>query len=536
MPDKKKLGSYYTPEFLSRFIFDHIQVRLTNLKYLRLLEPSVGDGSFIKSFNLTKFPDSVSSFKFDIVEKIEKELAKAKIQSETNSQHNCKFNFKRKDFLDIPLHTDLRYDLVLGNPPYIKKSYLSKTQIIKCQKIYEVAGLKKRAIKNIWTSFLVGSCQIVADTGILAFVLPAELLQVNFSKEIRQYLIANFSRLEIFTFENLLFECKGQDTILLFAYKQHPVSGEFFTHINDLTQLASNQFSLLQNNALQITETKWTHHLILEDDLIFLHNIRKYIKTLDHYCDAKPGIVTAANDFFIVTKEIEKKYRLTKFLRPIIQNSSYVNGRVEFGLSEYKQLVIRGKPAKILCLTDKEVTRLPLKVQEYILQGVKQGLPGGYKCSKREHWFVVPNISTIPSGFFFRRVHQYPKLLKNSAKVLVTDSAYKFDMVPQFNINSLIFSFYNSLTLAFCELNGRYYGGRVLELTPSEFKDLPIPYMPIKNELFAQFQIDFDKKASIGDLLHTHDQQILCKSLNIAQEDIERIQEIRRKLLIKRFR
>lgn len=40
-------------------------------------------------------------------------------------------------------------------------------------------------------------------------------------------------------------------------------------------------------------------------------------------------------------------------------------------------------------------------------------------------------------------------------------------MKEEFEINSFIYLFYNSLTLIFAELEGRYYGG-VLELIPSE--------------------------------------------------------------------
>jgi adenine-specific DNA-methyltransferase len=49
-------------------------------------------------------------------------------------------------------------------------------------------------------------------------------------------------------------------------------------------------------------------------------------------------------------------------------------------------------------------------------------------------------------------------------------------MKEDYDLNSLIFSFYNTLTLLMSEIEGRYYGGGVLELIPSEFKKLPIPY------------------------------------------------------------
>ena len=47
----------------------------------------------------------------------------------------------------------------------------------------------------------------------------------------------NILRIEIFTFNDLMFECKGQDTIVLFAYKKSEQKGEFFTNISSKKQV-----------------------------------------------------------------------------------------------------------------------------------------------------------------------------------------------------------------------------------------------------------------------------------------------------------
>lgn len=84
-------------------------------------------------------------------------------------------------------------------------------------------------LKNIWSSFLVRAINFLDDNGIIAFVLPAELLQVDYAAQLRKLLVSEFSRIEIFTFNELLFkECKGQDTIILIAYKNSKKSGLFF--------------------------------------------------------------------------------------------------------------------------------------------------------------------------------------------------------------------------------------------------------------------------------------------------------------------
>ena len=411
---------------------------------------------------------------------------------------------------------------------------MNKLQIALCQEIHTNANLAAASVKNIWSAFLIRCTQLLNNDGVLALVLPAELLQVKFSAELRTFLIANFQRTEIFTFDDLLFECKGQDTVLLIGYKQSAQPGQYYTHIENVAQLETNDFVLSQNNALALTNTKWTHHFLSADELNFIYKLGQDLNTIDHYCDSKPGIVSAANSFFIIDEETVAEYNLDAHTKPIIQKGLFVNGSVEFDERDYQKLVVSGKPTKILCFNDDDI--LSDDVLRYLSIGEKQKLHNRYKCLQRNNWYVIPNIAAASEGFFFKRSHHYPKLLKNSADILVTDSAYKIEMREQYNINHLIYSFYNSLTLTLAELYGRYYGGGVLELTPSEFKSLPTPHIPIAARQFATYTKDFENKTDIAEVIGNNDFHILNTSLNLNAEEVERIKSIYEKLIAKRFR
>jgi adenine-specific DNA-methyltransferase len=536
MKDRKLTGSYYTPEFLSKFILSYVAPHFKDQEYLSVFEPSVGDGSFVKAFNETNFPSKIKQFSFTGIDKILPELRKAELKAKATKRSNTRYSFSRIDFLKYQKTSIARFSLITGNPPYIRKGLLKKNQISLCEEIHRSANLAPLTIKNIWPSFLVRCSQLLNDNGVLTLVLPAELLQVKFSAELRTFLTSNFQRTEIFTFDDLLFECKGQDTVLLIAYKQSRNPGQFFTHIENNEQLEKNEFKLVKNTTLTSSETKWSHHLLTSDELNFIHKLAKSLKSIDNFCESKPGIVTAANSFFIVDRKTEKKYGLTRYTRPIIQKGLFVNGSIVFDELDYSNLVASGKPSKILCIADKNADRLPESVMDYLAIGEDLDLQGRYKCLKRRNWFVVPNISTIPEGFFFKRSHYYPKLLKNKAEVLVTDSAYKIQMRKGHKINHLIYSFYNSLTLIFAELEGRYYGGGVLELTPTEFKKLPIPIVSIGARDFNIYTKAFENKTEIADILNLSDFSILNSVLKLNDEEINLIRGIREKLTSKRFR
>ena len=85
-------------------------------------------------------------------------------------------------------------------------------------------------------------------------------------------------------------------------------------------------------------------------------------------------------------------------------------------------------------------------------------------------------------------------------------------------------------------MEGRYYGGGVLELVPSEFKKLPLPYVNVTPTEFSRYREAFEKKDSIETILKINDFKILNKILNLGSSEIQKISLIREKLLNKRLR
>lgn len=521
--NKKNTGSYYTPSFLADFISKRVLSFFENSNHIFILEPSVGDGSFLES--LQKITEkSINLTALDINSD---ELLKAK-----GKWNNKESIFSEVDFLEF--ETTQQYSAIIGNPPYVKKNRLTKKQIELCKEIHFNEKLTDASVKNIWTTFLIKSNTLLSNDGVLAFVLPSELLQVKFAEEIREYLKEKFERIEIFTFNDLMFECKGQDTIVLFAYKKSENKGEFFTNIQLNVDLEKTNFVLKNNNLLVESKVKWTHHFLTSDDLTFLDNLKKRLKTVNYYTDSKPGIVTAANKFFIIDNVTEETYKLSNYTKPIIQKGAFVNGSIIFNDSDLLKLEELFHPTKLLQLNNQD--EISDKLKEYLAIGEALEIPARYKCKIRTKWYVIPNISSKPDAFFFKRSHLYPKLLKNNSNAFVTDSAYKIEMRTDYDLNSFIYSFYNTLTLLFSEIEGRYYGGGVLELTPSEFKKLPIPYTEIDNSHFEHFAMQFENKENIEQILSQNDFNILNSTLGLNCIELENLKAIRNKLIAKRMR
>ncbi|MDX1960952.1 MAG: N-6 DNA methylase [Leptospiraceae bacterium] len=530
---KKTTGSFYTPDYLSHFVikrvFNAIKSQESDSKRINILEPSAGDGSFIdaisKNFSILK----PKELELNIVEINKNELEKIK---NIELPNKVKAIYNRADFLKK--HFEHKFDLIAGNPPYIKKNSLSVEQQELSKKILIDFKVKNPTPYNIWTSFLLSSILKLKERGILALILPSEFLQVKFAIELRKIVMENFERLEIFTFDDLLFECEGQKTIALFGYKKSKSTGIFYCNIKDKSELSSETFNLKQNSKLISSSMKWTHHFLSTSEINLLNKLKARLQLIEDYSDVNAGIVTAANDFFIVNEKTTKEYNLKSYTLRIIQKGFYVNGGIRFLNEDFKFLKMNNIPCYLINFNGKNT--INKKAIEYIEIGKKREINNRFKCLQRKTWFQVPNISIASEGFFFKRSHLYPKLLKNDAKVLVTDSGYRVNMKKGYRIESLIYSFYNSLTLTFAELNGRTYGGGVLELTPNEFKRLPIPYFEIEKRLFLEFADKFKKKSSIIEILNEQDKIILGSILGLSENEIMKIKMIRSKLIKNRLK
>lgn len=530
MQNKKLTGSFYTPKIIADFLVDYLSPKMKG-EALTVLEPSAGDGIFINAIYQHK-DLSTKIKKIIAVEREKIELEKVRAITKKGSLETI-----LSDFLEFQKNNKKKFDLVIGNPPYIKKNLLADEQIILCEDIHKIfPALSANKIKNIWTAFLVRSIKFVNEDGILAFVLPSELLQVKFANELRSLILKEFERVEIFTFNELLFkDCKGQDTLLLIGERKSENKGVYYCNIEKVTDLAENRFSLAQN--INIRESKWTHHHLTTDEIELLEKVKNRLEIVNHYCTSKAGIVTGANNYFIVDTNTIQEFSLKKYVRQIIQKGSFVNGSVTLTIEEFDKLVKQLKPTFLIALNKTSKIKANEKINRYFEKGIDLKINERYKTSLRDTWYEVPNIELPPEAFFFKRCNEYPKLIKNIANVLSTDSAYVITMNSNYEIENLIFSFYNSLTLSFAELNGRYYGGGVLELTPNEFKNLPVPYINLAANDFNSFVIDFKNKTSIKDICKRNDTVIL-KSIDkdLDSDSIEKIFNIREKLYLRRIK
>ncbi|RJE88709.1 type I restriction endonuclease subunit M [Paenibacillus sp. 1011MAR3C5] len=533
MDNKKEKGVYYTPPELASFIVNYIMSEYDFNQKMSIMEPSCGDGIFIDGLSELKEFNKAHIIDLSLVEIDNNELIKLK-NKKYEDKIKGKIDYFSEDYLYFQENNQRKFDVILGNPPYINRKLMSLDQITISNKILNDANISNSNIKNIWTAFLVSSAQALNEDGVVCFVLPSEILQVKHAESIRKYLITAFNCIEIFTFNEIIFKDIEQDTIVLIASKQKNKRGFHYHNFNSLEDVGASNFTTITNSEFTDSEGKWTSLFLSKRHNELLTSLKQEIPLVNDYCTSCAGIVTAANDEFIVDNKTIEKFKLHQYAHKIIKKSSYIKNLIIFRLEDLTPLIEKDTPTNLLLFDDNEKD-FHAEARGYLKILTDKKIHERYKCKKRGTWFVIPSVWNS-EGFFFKRSYQHAKVIINHADVSVTDTAYRISMKEGYDINSFTFSFYNSLTLVYTELYGRYYGGGVLELTPNEFKKLPLPYVKVSMERALELDQMFRNEINFEGILEFTNRVVLIEGFGFTEEDVELLNTTRLLLMRRRMK
>ncbi|MEW5985665.1 MAG: N-6 DNA methylase [Chloroflexota bacterium] len=484
--DNQKLrGGYYTPAELARYLTNWA-IRVGGE---RVLEPSCGDGNFVAAVAervaelAHKLPPA--SVNVTAVEIEPRELERAKARLVRHEGTRMRVNWVGADFFAV--YDELRmgdgYDVVLGNPPFIRFHYFADDSREQAFHHLREAGYKPTKLANAWSAFVQLSIELLREGGRLAMVLPAELLQVSYAGELRTRLAARFAHIVIVGFRKLVFPEIQQEVVLLLAEgKRESVAQESDIHTIEF----EDGRSLIEAGDLNAAVAhvpskhsrpgmKWTGLFLSEAAYSALVEAQaaSCVKSLGQFAEVDVGVVTGRNSFFVLDEDLREKISASQLTLPVVGRTSALKS-ICFSEDDFERYKV-AEPSFLLNLGNVQENQFSEELREYLSNGEGENVHKGYKCRVRKRWFDVPSIY-IPDAFLFRQIHKFPLLVVNLAQVTSTDTIHRVRFKNGAKADWLAAACFNSLTLAWAEVCGRSYGGGVLELEPSEAERLPVPY------------------------------------------------------------
>ena len=217
---KKNNGIYFTPPSC---VNNNIKLLEPHFKkIINVLEPSCGSCEYITALHKL-FPDL-------IITGIEYNKT---IYQSILQLNNDKIDIKNIDFLKY--ETDVKYDLIIGNPPYF---VMKKDNVDKSYHTYFEGR------PNIFILFIIKSIKMLNDNGILSFILPKNFLNCLYYDKTRKYIGKHFQILNIIECNNDKYIETQQDTIILIIQKTRTCNNSgFILEIKNYTIFANQDNS-----------------------------------------------------------------------------------------------------------------------------------------------------------------------------------------------------------------------------------------------------------------------------------------------------
>lgn len=491
--DQKLNGRYFTPRIIAQYITEWV-LDQQNIK--NVLEPSCGEGIFLDCLSNSAQTDKVNTLAIEIDDHFSRVAAKQSnntiwfanwkefSQGSKHPEKGTHFSAVVKDDFYVAYKKglmDQHYQAIVGNPPYIRYQYLTEDQREEQSRILVNNGMHSNKLINAWVSFTVACVSCMDENSRIGLVVPAELLQVKYSEDLRQYLVQRLNKLTIITFESLVFDGIEQEVVLLLGEKNstsqnHQIRIVQCFDANDLPDSDSLKKIPFYNEDKDAVR-KWTRYFLNLQQEQLLHSIeqdKRFIK-FSKIAKIEVGITTGNNKYFCVDNNTVEKYNLAEYCRPLIARSVNIRGAV-FTKEDWEYNIENGARTYLLDLTPFSYSNLNEGTKEYIKYGEDEEQNTTYKCQIRDEWYKVPSVWS-PDAFFLRRNYLYPKFMLNSpdVKAVSTDTMHRVRFKNENIEKRALVAYYNSLALTYTEIEGRSYGGGVLEILPGEVSKIVMP-------------------------------------------------------------
>jgi adenine-specific DNA methylase len=447
----KVRGGYYTPAPVARFL-----ARWVREAGPRVVEPSCGDGRIL--CELAKLSSQARG-----VELVAHEAVKAREFAPVDAENLFTWLAKAET---------AGWDGVAGNPPYIRFGNWASDQRDPALELMRREGLRPSRLTNAWVPFVVASTVLVRNGGRVGLALPAELLQVSYAAQLRDFLLSRFCEITLLTFERLVFDGILQEVVLFCGVVGAGLAQIRTVNLTDADALADADLNVESAPALLHEKEKWTKYFLDPAAIQLLRTLKQSdtMIRLGSIADVDVGIVTGRNSFFTFTDAQARALGLRPHCVPLVSRSTQLSGLVYDTDCRASDVAAQYRT----WLLDAPDDPTDPALVAHITAGEAAGVHRGYKCSIRKPWWRTPSL-WIPDLFMLRQIHMAPRLTVNAAAATSTDTVHRVRRTADLDPRALAAVFHNSATFAFAEIMGRSYGGGILELEPREAEQLPIP-------------------------------------------------------------
>lgn len=439
-------------------------------------------------------------------------------------------------------NAEAKFDAVIGNPPFIRYQSFPEPHRSLAMGIMAQQGLTPNKLTNIWVPFVVAAAASLRSGGRLALVLPAEILQVTYAAQLRSFLTDRFARIDIVACNELFFEKAEQEVVLLLADGALLVPSAAntcavtMTEAKTVSEITGRSPKIVlagaQPKTLQHDNEKWLKYFLTNSEIAFMRTLRDagITTNLSTHASVDVGVVTGKNEFFVLTSSQVAELGLEEYTAPLISRSVHLKG-AKVRKTDWNAMAKAGDRVHLLHIEPSK-GKPTGSLGRYIRFGEGNEVHKGYKCSIRPTWYAVPSVWT-PDGFLFRQIYDFPRVVLNQAGATSTDTIHRLT-AKKAKPEHIIANTYTWLTAASAEIEGRSYGGGVLELEPTEAERLMMP--AILNGAMPLEECDrLTRAGQLDDVLESNAKIVLMGHMGLSKSESFMLRDIWMKMRDRRL-
>ena len=282
------------------------------------------------------------------------------------------------DFIKWAQETELRFDRVIANPPFVRLSKLQKSLL---SPVLDACwdGIRVPAAANYWVAFLVAGMKLLKAGGAISYILPAAWEYADYAGPLRDLCTSCFRELDVHRVLEPMFDEVEDGSVLLvgrgFGYQPRR-DAEVLRHTTLLALSSALSSPSSQTNAGRMRRPSLT----LKCDEVRLGRV----------AEIRIGAVTGDATFFLLTERQRLGIGLPlSAVRPILSKSDQII-KSEIDHETWQFLLEAGK--RVWLLDPAEDLLKDPTVRAYLDLDVEDGgcHRSAGKIRNRTPWYRVP--------------------------------------------------------------------------------------------------------------------------------------------------
>lgn len=451
--ERKAYGAFYTPKDAAHFMASWAMRSGEDV----ILEPSIGDGSFIAAAREVAASRGWAQPRF-VAAELNPRTAADVVARGLLTQDQLVVG----DFLRAPVWP---VDAAIGNPPYVRLRALPGQQVRSAMTAsHSDIGEQMMASGSVWMPFVSRAAKFLRPGGRMALVLPWDMTYVKYARPLWRHLAETFGELRVVRVRERLFPHLNQDVLILFADRKGRTAQEVFFEahrtVEDLYAGTPEVTSAVPVSRILNGDRAFQEALLPAGVAQLLAAAGDWTVQAREYVTFNIGYVSGDKDFFHPGPDAGLP---ESSLRPAIINARRIRGG---GL--YTSGLPEGATSKLWLPSD-DLTSIE---EQYERLGRRRKVNERYKCAIRDPWYRVPGVR-VPD-LVLTVFSQHPVLLVNDGGHVASNSLL-CGYQQKGSATAFAAGWYTSLTLLNAELEVHSLGGGVLVLVPNEAGNVRVP-------------------------------------------------------------